>query len=362
MKYIHQTNIHLKKEVIMSYFFTKTCRKCSPVLIFMLFFQSVTAQMDFNSVNTILTKNGKNLGKDYVMVVNKAGKNIFLKESEDFKLKTPAPIASCSKWLTAALVMIYVDEGKINLDDPVSKYIPVFEKYMKGYITIRNCLSHTTGIEGEGAGILKLAQKSKFSSLEEEVNYFAAKRLIVDNPGTNFAYSGVGLNIAGRVLEVVGKKTFDRIAQEKLFKPLAMKTSSFYNDNGAINPSGGAVSSAFDYVNFLQMILNKGMFNGKRVLSENSIAEISKNQYPEAKTRYIPEVAKGFQYGMGNWIQEENEKGEGFVFSSPGLFGTWPWIDTKRNYVGIIVVKTILTANKREFYLDLKETVDSIVE
>lgn len=346
----------------MSYFKTKSCRRRNAILLFMLFFQSVTAQIDFNSTTTILTKNGKNLGKEYVMVVNKTGKNIFLRESEEFKLKTPAPIASCSKWLTAALVMIYVDEGKIKLDDPVSKYIPLFDKYMKGYITIRNCLTHTTGIEGEEAGVLKLVQKSKFSSLEEEVNYFAAKRLIVDNPGTNFSYNRVGHNIAGRVLEIVSKKTFDRIAQEKLFKPLAMKASSFYNDNGAINPSGGAVSSAFDYINFLQMILNKGVFNGKRVLSENSIAEISKNQYPEARNRYIPEVAKGFHYGMGNWIQEENEKGEGFVFSSPGLFGTWPWIDTKRNYVGIIFINNIMTANKKEFYLTLKETVDSVVE
>ena len=112
----------------------KTCRKCSLALIFMLFLQSTQAQNDFTQLNAILKKNEKTFGKEYVVVVNKEGKNIFLKESEEFKLKIPAPIGNSSKWLTVALVMIFVDEKKINLDDQVSKYLPIFEKYMKGFI------------------------------------------------------------------------------------------------------------------------------------------------------------------------------------------------------------------------------------
>ena len=355
-------NNHLKKEVIMSYFLLKTCRKCSLALIFMLLLQSTQAQHDFTGLNAILTKNAKTFGKEYVVVVNKEGKNIFLKESEEFKLKIPAPIGNSSKWLTVALVMIFVDEGKIKLDDQVSKYLPVYEKYMKGYITIRNCLSETTGVEGDANGILKVAQKNKFQSLEEEVNNYAAKRLIVDNPGTHFSYSSVGLNIAGRILEVITKKTFDRIAQEKLFRPLGMKTSTFYSENGGVNPSGGATCSAFDYINFMQMIMNKGMFNNKKVLSENAISEMLKNQFPDAEKRSSPELLAGFTYGMGCWIQEENANGTPNIISAPGFSGTWPWIDFSKKYAAIIFEKNTLTPQRKDLYMQIKNSIEEGVK
>ena len=346
----------------MSYNSFETCRKCSLGLIFLLFFQSSFAQLDFSRVTASITKYNKTLGKDYVVVVNKEGKNIFLKETEEFQLKTPVPIASSSKWLTAALVMIYVDEGKIQLDDPVSKYIPLFEKYMKGYITIRNCLTHTTGIEGDALGVLKIIQKGKFQNLEEEVNYFITKKSILDNPGTHFSYNGIGLNIAGRVLEIVSKKSFERIAFEKLFKPLGMRSTSFSGESELTNPSGGAVSSAFDYINFMQMILNKGTFNGKRILSEKSVADILTNQFPDAIIRNIPEVAKGFQYAMGNWIEEKNAGNQGVVFSCPGLFGAWPWIDMEKKYVAIILSKNLLSTEKREVYSTIKKSINQAIE
>ncbi len=346
----------------MSYKSSKTCLKCSLVLILMLFFQFSFAQLDFSGVNASITKYNKTLGKEYVVVVNKEGKNIFLKETEEIQLKTPVAIASSSKWLTAALVMIFVDEGKIQLDDPVSKYIPVFEKYMKGYITIRHCLTHTTGIDGDALAVLKIIQKGKFQNLEEEVNYFAAKKSIVDNPGSHFSYNGIGLNIAGRVLEIITKKSFDRIAVEKLFKPLGMRSTSFSGETEFINPSGGAVSSAFDYINFMQMILNKGLFNGKRILSEKSVAEILTNQFPDAIIRNTPEVAKGYQYAMGNWIEEKNEIGQGIVFSCPGLFGTWPWIDLERKYVAIILSKSLLSTEKKEVYAEIKKSINQSLE
>lgn len=347
----------------MTAFLYQTCRKCSIAVTFMLFLQSTSAQTDFSELSAIIKRNEKTLGKEYVVVVQKAGKNIFLKESEEFKLKTPAPIASCSKWLTSALVMILVDEGKISLDDPVAKYIPIFAKHMKGYITIRHCLSHTTGLDTDPVGIMKLAQKNKFASLEEEVNSFATKKLIVDNPGEAFAYGGIGINIAARVVEVVTKKTFDRVITEKLFRPVGMRTASFFNENGnATNPSGGATCSAFDYLNFMQMLLNKGTFNNKRILSEKSVQEMITIQLPDVKLRYSPELAKGFKYALGCWVQEQDESGKGFVFSCPGLFGTWPWMDTKRNMVGIVFVKDLISSQKRDLYLQIKDAADAAMD
>ncbi|MEY3433154.1 MAG: hypothetical protein RL131_1090 [Bacteroidota bacterium] len=347
----------------MTGFFRGYCLNSRLLLVFMLIFQVGKAQTDWSQLNAIIKRNEKITGKEIVVAIQKEGKNIFLKEAEEFKLKTPAPIASSSKWFTAALVMMFVDEGKIKLDDPVAKYIPIFEKYMKGYITIRHCLSHTTGLDTEPIGILKLAQRTKFENLEKEVEHFATKKLIVDNPGEAFAYGNVGLNIAGRVIEVVSKKTFDRVIQEKLFRPLGMRTASFYNENGnAPNPSGGAVCSAFDYLNFMQMLLNKGMFNGKKILSESSVKEILSAQFEEAKSRYVPEAGKDYSYGLGNWVVETRSDGIGTVFASPGLFGSWPWLDNQRKYCGVIFLPSLNGNLKRDFFEQVKQAVESTLD
>ena len=95
-----------------------------------LFFQVNFAQSDFSGVESLLKQYQNTFGKDVTMKVDKDGKNLYKRETEEFKLKTPSPIGNSSTWLTAAVVMIYVDEGKISLDDPVSKYLPVFETYL----------------------------------------------------------------------------------------------------------------------------------------------------------------------------------------------------------------------------------------
>lgn len=337
----------------------KTCPKFSLLLFLLLLLQLAHAQSDFSEVDRLLEKNSKLLGNNVVALVWKDGKVIYQKETgTDFNGKTQAPIASCSKWLTAATIMALVDEGKLDLDDPVSKYIPVLEKYMKGYITIRQCLSHTTGIDN---GKTRLLERRKFESLEEEAKSIAAKE-ISNNPGKEFAYGSSGLNLAARCAEVVSKKEFSRLVQEKITRPLKMRATTFVNDNGnAPNPSGGAQSSALDYMNFLVMMLNKGVFEGKRVLSENAIAEMQKNHFPGLPVKYSPAAAEGFEYGLGVWIQEKDANGNALVVSSPGLFGTWPYIDKCRNYAAIVFVKSILAEQKKDFYVRFKEAVDAVV-
>ena len=329
----------------------------------MLILQSLSAQPDFSQLEKTLKQNEKTLGKDLVVVVQKEGKNIFLKESEDFKLKMPAPIGNSSKWLTAALLMIFVDEGKLNLDDPVSKYVPVFGKYMKGYITIRHCLSQTTGLDTDATGIVKFTQKSKFNTLEEEMEFFASKKLIVDNPGEAFSDGTVGMNMAGRVLEVITKKTFDRVAQEKLFRPLGMRTASFYDEGGkAPNPSSGANCSAFDYLNFLQMIMNKGMFNGKKVLSEASVNYLLQHQYPESRIRYNTDLTKGLNYAAGSWIEEDNGSTWTNIYSGASAQGVWPWIDLKRKYIGIVLPVSPINIQKRELFMQIRSGVEAAID
>lgn len=350
---------HLEKQANMAALYPKTCLKFSPVLIFMLFLQSTIAQPDFSQLEKILKQNEKALGKDLVVVVQKEAKNIFLKESENFKIKMSAPIGTSSKWLTAAIVMILVDEGKLKLDDPVAKYIPIFKKYMKGYITLRHCLSQTTGLDTDATGIVKFTQKSKFTTLEEEMEFFATKKLIVDNPGEAFSDGSVGFNIAGRVIEVVTKKPFERVATEKLFRPLSMRTASFYDENGmAANPSSGASCSAFDYLNFLQMLMNNGMFNSKKVLSASSVTYLLEQQFKEARVRYNPELTKGWNFAAGSWIEEDNGNASKNIYSGASAQGVWPWIDFKRKYVAVVLPVAPLNIQKRDLFMQVRAAVE----
>lgn len=341
----------------MSANFIITCRKCSLALIFMLILQCIHAQ-DFNNLQTILKSNGKNLGKQYTVVVQKGGKNIFLAETDELKLKIPTPIGHASTWISAALVMTFVDQNKLSLDDPISKYLPDFKKNMKGYITVKHCLTQTTGLDADASGVMKAASKNKFLSLEEEAAFYATKKLIVDNPGDALSYSSVGLNILGRVLEVISKKTFDRLAVERIFRPLGMRTASFYNEDGnAPNPTSGASCSAFDYLNFMQMFANKGMFMGKRVLSENAINTLLTIHYPDQRIRHSPEGINGSKYAMGSWVDEINDDGKGNIFSAFGPTGATAWLDLKRNYFAAIFSSELQNNQRLQLINQLKQLI-----
>ncbi|HNR16793.1 MAG TPA: serine hydrolase domain-containing protein, partial [Chitinophagaceae bacterium] len=295
--------------------------KVISVAVFLLFFQPVFSQYDWSPLDKELEAKQKLLGQDMVAMIWKGDSLVYKKEMGQFNSKTQAPIASCSKWLTAALVMQFVDEGKLSLDDKVAKYIPEFDKYFKGYITIRHCLSHMTGIEDDGKLVKRLLERRKFASLEEEVNGFAAREIRA-NTGTDFWYGNIGLNIAGRVLEVVSKRKFDVLIRTKLLYPLGMRKTTFTNlDGGPVNPSGGAKSTAEDYMKFLVMLLNKGKYNGVQILSENSVNEMMKVQNKPEQIKYAPKSAAGFNYTSGSWAIEE-KNGVATVLASPGLFGT----------------------------------------
>ncbi len=255
--------------------------------------------------------------------------------------------------------MSFVDQGKISLDDKVSKFIPIFSTYMKGYITIRNCLTNTTGIQSD-VGVLKMFQKSKYASLEDEVNAFASRREIEDNPSTAFFYCNIGPDIAGRVLEIISKKSFDRLIQERILRPLKMRATNFTNDEGgAISPSGGAKSTANDYINFLIMLLNKGEFEGKKILSEKSVEEMETEQFGSLPVKYTPKMMTGLHYGLGEWIEETGADGKSTVVGCPNLAGSLPYIDKCRNYAAIILLQNPESEIKKEFYASFKEIADS---
>lgn len=368
----------------MSYKVNSICIKVISVVGFLLLLQPVSAQYNWTELDAELQAKQKLFGNNVVCLLWKGDSLIYKKEMGDFKSKTQAPIASCSKWLTAALVMQFVDERKLSLDDKVVKYIPEFEKYFKKYITIRQCLCHMTGIADEGSLLKRLLQRRKFESLEEEVNSFAAREIRA-NAGTDFWYGNIGLNIAGRVLEVISKKKFELLIKTNLFIPLGMTKTTFNDPNGyPVNPSGGAQSTADDYMKFLVMLMNKGKYNGQQILSEEAVNQMMQVQDKPEQIKYAPKAAEGFTYALGSWVVEASEKTElsidgapikkpnsnkvenivvkkesiATTLASPGLFGTWPMIDFCRGYAYIVFVKNLLGEERADAHLEIKKIID----
>ncbi len=340
----------------MSVFYSKRCPHVIFLSIGLLLLQLLSAQSIWSELAAKIEANQKKLGTDIVVLIWSKDSLIFKKEMGDFNSKTQVPIASCSKWLTAALTMKMVEEGKISLDDPVVNYLPEFGKYFKSYITIRHCLSHTTGINDDDRLIKRLADRRKYKTLQEEVDDMASRKIRA-NPGTDFWYGNVGLNIVGRVLEVVSKKKFDALIKTKLLTPLGMRRTSFTDLNGgAINPSGGALSSADDYIRFLLMLLNNGKINGVQFLSEESIQEMRKIQTAGLPIRFAPKSASGFQYAAGAWVVE-GSNGIATALSSPGLFGTWPVVDYCHGYASLVLVKSLLSEEKAELHAEIRDLI-----
>ncbi|MES2883031.1 MAG: serine hydrolase [Bacteroidota bacterium] len=347
----------------MSYNLQATCLKFSSLIVLLLLLQTVAAQKNkkndkeygienFAALDALLIQNQKLLGTDVVALVAR-DTIVFKKEMGEFNSKTEAPIASASKWLTTALIMVLVDEGVISLDDKVSQYIPIFSSYGKNYITIRHCLSNFTGIESDG----KLVDVKKYASLQLAAESFAKKE-IQSNPGTECRYSNAGITIAGSIAEIVTKKKFDQLIKQKLFKPLDMTKTTFGTmDGSAINVAYGARSIANDYMKFLQMLLNNGKHNSKQVLSEEAVKEMRKVQVSAAQIKLAPKAAAGFGYAMGAWVIEEKD-GEATSMTCPGFFGAWPVVDWERGYVYFILSKTLLKEQPAQLYMQMKGAVE----
>jgi CubicO group peptidase (beta-lactamase class C family) len=334
----------------MSYKLKISCLQFSSFLFCLLIWRGAPAQTkpaavpspyNFEAVDQLFKQNQKTLGQNFVALVWKDDKIIYQKTGggTDFSPKVSAPIGMAGTWLTAALVMTFVDEGKLSLDDKVSKYIPIFSTYMKTYITIRECLANATGIRSDAGEVLKTMQKSKYESLEALVNAYASKKDILTNAGTEVLYSNIGPDIAARVLEIIAKKGFDRLMQERILRPLKMHGTSFSNEEGgAVNPSGGGRSTANDYINFLVMLLNKGQFGDKRVLSEKAVEEMETAQFVSLPVKNAPRSVQSAHCGLGSWILQTGGDGHAQVVACPNALGTTPYIDHCRHYAAILIV------------------------
>ena len=279
-------------------------------------------------------------------------------------------IASQSKSMTAAALMMLVDEGRVNLDDPVEKYLPEFKGQMLAVeqdadhvllrkpvhpITVREILSHTSGLPFSSP----MEQPTLDGlPLRDAVRSYAMVPLQFP-PGTKYQYSNAGINTAGRIIEVVSGTPYEQFMEERLFKPLGMKDTTFWPSARQVKrlaksykpaqgktgleetlvtqlgyplsdrvhrfpmPAGGLFSTAIDTAQFCRMILNGGVCEGKRLLSEEAVRQLTSRQTaPDIKDSY----GLGFAVGT-DWC------GHG------GAYATNMQIDHRRGLVLVWMVR-----------------------
>ncbi len=310
-------------------------------------------------------------------------------------------IASQTKAITSTAVMMLWEEGMFRLDDPISKYIPEFENAVifesineadssftatpaTRPITIRHLLTHTSGI---GYGMIdddnfrKIYQKAgiidAFTTEDVSIEYNIKKlaRLPLHHePGAKFTYSE-GLDVLGYMIEKLSGLPLDRFFKERIFDPLGMEDTYFYLPDSKIErlvavqtwvdgkwityPStpyydpdypikgakrffsggGGLSSTAEDYANFLQMYLNKGEFNGQRLLSRTTVQLIMANQVGDLLGE------SGSYYGLAFGVLDQGGaaqggRGSAGTFEWGGYFNTQYFADPEEQIIGILMKQT----------------------
>ena len=276
-------------------------------------------------------------------------------------------IASMTKPITATAVMILQDDGKLSIDDPVARYIPEFKNVTlrngqppTREITLRDLLTHTSGLGG--------SQQNQ-GTLRETVEQLARRPLEFE-PGTKWQYSP-GLTVCGRVIEVVSGQPYEEFLAARIFQPLGMRDTSFHptpdqqrrivtlyepgedgrslkaashwltelSEDRTPNPSGGLFSTAADMGRFYQAILNGGELDGKRIVSESSVREMTRVQTGDLTTGFTP----GNGWGLGWCVVHEPQGVTAMLspgsFGHGGLFGTQGWIDPQRRMIFVLLIQ-----------------------
>ncbi|MBM43281.1 MAG: beta-lactamase [Acidobacteria bacterium] len=320
--------------------------------------------------------------------------------SRPMALDTIFPIASMTKPVTGVAVMMLVEEGLVRLTDPVSKFIPALadpqmavwtgdrpprgadapEPYTipaAAEITIRHLMTHTSGLGSGGAGT-RGTQRVAPRDTSGTVGDWA--RLLGDapldfHPGTHWAYSGLaGIDMLGRVVEVASGLSFDEFLHQRIFEPLGMHDTAFFpakanadrvvtlyrrSENGLrrvdvpgwvdtrtfFSGGGGLWSTAEDYLQFAQMLLNKGELNGTRLLGSRTVELMASNHVDDL---YAEAGTTGGRPGLGFGLtvrtvddavlaQDAQSTGS---FGWSGAFGTTFWVDPKENLTAILMVQT----------------------
>jgi CubicO group peptidase (beta-lactamase class C family) len=290
-------------------------------------------------------------------------------------------IASMTKPMTTVAVMMLKDQGKLSVDDPGEKYLPEFKSQWmiaqksatemtlarpSRAVLIRDLLTHTSGL-----GDLPAPRAN--CSLAELVMAYSQQPLKF-SPGSKWEYCNSGINTLGRIVEVVSGKPFATFLQERLFDPLDMEDTTFWPTRSQVRrlvksyepgpnnrsleetgiffikgelsdrtrtsfPAGGLFSTARDVTRFYQMMLSEGSWTGKKILSPEAVAQMTRTQTSDIKTGFVD----GMSWGFGFAVEKESvgimRMMSPGTFGHGGAYGTQSWADPKKDLILVLMVQ-----------------------
>ena len=281
-------------------------------------------------------------------------------------------IMSMTKPLTGTVAMMMVEAGKLNINDPVAKYLPEFKD--KPNILIRHLMTHTSGMAANPPGANMEWLYSMKVTLEDAVKFYATVPLLQD-PGTKWVYSNMGLSTLGRLVEVTSGMKYEDFIAKRLLQPLGMKDSFFFppadkEDRIVVNyctkdgklspcphttlggdsrdlragatypaPEFGLYSTAEDLSHFYSMMLNGGTFSGKRYLSKASVDAMTMVQTGNLQAGHNPGTAFGLTWEVAKDPAAAAMLWSIGTFGHGGAFGTHGWIDPAKKLVGVFMVQ-----------------------
>jgi len=360
------------------------------LFICLLLLQFTIAAQDFSAIDSFfLEKVEKQQLAGAVTLIAREGKILYfrsygymnIEQSIPMDKNAIIPIASMTKVMTTIACLILEKEEKLNIDDPVEKYLPAFRN-LKVYVshdspeteeitvkpTIRHLLNHTAGFLYGGKEYDEAGFNEWNHSLSEFIDEITAIPLHFQ-PGTKWKYS-YSHDILGYLIEAISGTTLDRFLKERLFLPLSMSDTDFfvpeeksnrqsnlyeYKDDSlkqldskkynrlpvALSGGGGwydsysgVVSSVSDFYLLADWILNYDRNLHPDILSPNSLRIMTSNQIGEL-------MAFGsYKYGLGVGIMERNTDETKEVFWSGSPYNTYFWIDYEKREIGILFTNT----------------------
>jgi CubicO group peptidase (beta-lactamase class C family) len=327
---------------------------------------------------------------------------------------------SMTKPITSVAAMMLVEEGKLRLDDPLSKYIPAFADTKVGLdtkggdehatfglvplqrpITIEDLLKHTSGITygfyGDDPARRRYAELDIYGRDWDNAQWTEriAQLPLAEQPGTLWDY-GHSTDVLGRVIEVISGQTLYQFEKCRLFDPLGMVDTSFYVTDparrarvaepfpddrmiglviGMHDPShirkweaggSGLVGTVADYARFLQMLLNGGTLDGKRYLKAETIAEMTRDHVgPDSGVKrdyyYFPGAASGFGLGFAVRTKElASEPGPVGEYRWDGVGGTFFWVDPRDDMFVLVMVQS--PAQRARLEVDVRKLIYEALE
>jgi CubicO group peptidase (beta-lactamase class C family) len=280
-------------------------------------------------------------------------------------------IHSMTKPVTAAGIMILVDEGRIAIVDPVQKFLPEFRdlKLQTGAaparpVNLRDLLTHTSGYLG-GAPELK---EGRTQHTLAEVVQLEARQPLQYEPGTRWRYSNAGIAALGRVIEVVSGQPYERFIEARILRPLGMQDTFYFppqekrsriaaaytDEKGTLvragvdlykegarypGPEGGLYSTAADMSRFYQMMLNGGTLDGHRILSRFAVRLMTQVHTGELQAGFAPGIGFGLGWSVVRSVEGTFRGNSIGTYQHGGAWRTIGWVDPEKDLVGVFMMQ-----------------------